>query len=106
MRSWHARDWARRRVELQRHNVLIENRRGLIVNEELLEAHGRVERDAPLVMLEQIPGTHPVTVGGGKGFDAAEFVAECRHMNVTPRVAQNTARPGGSSAIDRRTSGL
>jgi hypothetical protein len=57
-------------------------------------------------MLEQIPGTHPVTVGGGKGFDAAEFVAECRHMNVTPRVAQNTARPGGSSAIDRRTSGL
>src|SRR5271156_5169072 len=83
-------------------NLLIENRNGLIVNAELLEANGRAERDAALIMLEQIPGTHPATVGGDKGFDTAEFVAECRHMNVTPHVAQNTARPGGS-AIDGRT---
>ncbi len=83
-------------------NLLIENRNGLIVNEELLEANGRAERDAALVMLEQIPGEHPVTVAGDKGFDTAEFVAECRHMKVTPHVAQNTARPGGS-AIDGRT---
>ncbi len=83
-------------------NLLIENRNGLIVNGELLEANGRAERDAALIMLEQISGTHPVTVGGDKGFDTAEFVAECRHMNVTPHVAQNTAQPGGS-AIDRRT---
>jgi transposase len=83
-------------------NLLIENRHGLIVNEELLEANGRAERDAALVMLEQIPGTHPATVGGDKGFDTAEFVAECRHMNVIPHVAQNTARRGGS-AIDGRT---
>jgi transposase len=83
-------------------NLLIENRNGLIVNGELLEANGRAERDAALIMLEQISGTHPATVGGDKGFDTAEFVAECRHMNVTPHVAQNTARPGGS-AIDRRT---
>ena len=83
-------------------NLLIENRNGLIVNEELLEANGRAERDAALVMLEQIPGEHPVTVGGDKGFDTAAFVAECRHMKVTPHVAQNTARPGGS-AIDGRT---
>jgi hypothetical protein len=62
-------------------NLLIENRNGLIVNEELLEANGRAERDAALVMLEQIPGTHPATVGGDKGFDTAEFVAECRYMN-------------------------
>ena len=40
-------------------NLLIENRNGLIVNEELLEANGRAERDAALVMLEQIPGEHP-----------------------------------------------
>src|SRR5271155_4353809 len=83
-------------------NLLIENRNGLIVNEELLEANGRAERDAALVMLEQISGAHPATVGGDKGFDTAEFVAECRHMNVIPHVAQNTARPGGS-AIDGRT---
>jgi hypothetical protein len=36
-------------------NLLIENRNGLIVKEELLEANGRAERDAALVMLEQIP---------------------------------------------------
>jgi hypothetical protein len=32
-----------------------------------------------------------VTLGGDKGFDTAEFVAECRYMNVTPHGAQNTA---------------
>jgi transposase len=83
-------------------NLLVDNRNGLIVNAELLEANGRAERDAALLMLEQVPGNGRVTVGGDKGFDTAEFVAECRHMNVTPHVAQNTGRPGGS-AIDART---
>jgi transposase len=83
-------------------NLQVENRHGLIVNAELLEAHGRAERDAALLMLEQIPGDGRITVGGDKGFDTAEFVAECRHMNVTPHVAQNTGRRGGS-AVDART---
>ena len=43
-----------------------------------------------------------MTAGGDKGFDTAEFVHECRHLHVTPHVAQNLARPGGS-AIDHRT---
>src|ERR1017187_2499220 len=76
-------------------DLLIENRNGLIVNAELLQANGWAERDAALVMLEQVPGDGCVTVGGDKGYDAAEFVDECRHMNVTPHVAQNTARPAG-----------
>jgi transposase len=83
-------------------NLQVENRHGLIVNAELLEANGRAERDAALLMLEQVPGDGHITVGGDKGFDTAEFVAECRHMNVTPHVARNTGRPGGS-AIDART---
>jgi transposase len=83
-------------------NLLVENLNGLIVNAELLQANGRAERDAALLMLEQVPGGGRITVGGDKGFDTAEFVAECRHMNVTPHVAQNTGRPGGS-AIDART---
>ena len=83
-------------------NLLIENRNGLIVNAELLEANGRAERDAALLMLEQLPGDQRLTVGGDKGYDTGEFVAECRHMNVTPHVAQNEKRPGGS-AIDERT---
>jgi len=83
-------------------NLLVENRNGLIVDAELLEANGRAERDAALLMLEQVPGDERITVGGDRGFDTQEFIAECRHMNVTPHVAQNTARAGGS-AIDGRT---
>jgi hypothetical protein len=58
--------------------------------------------DAALLMLEQVPGTKRVTAGADKGYDTAEFVAECRHLGVTPHVAQNTRRQGGS-AIDART---
>jgi transposase len=83
-------------------NLLVENRNGLIVNTELFEANGTAERDAALVMLEQIPGSKRVTVAGDKGYDTKEFVAECRNLNVTPHVAQNQNRPGGS-AIDGRT---
>jgi len=83
-------------------NLLVDNREGLIVDAELLQANGRAERDAALLMLEQVTGDERITVGGDKGFDTAEFVDECRHMKVTPHVAQNTSRPGGS-AIDART---
>ena len=38
-------------------NLLVENRNGLIVNTEVFEANGTAERDAALVMLEQITGT-------------------------------------------------
>jgi transposase len=83
-------------------NLLVENRNGLIVKAEVFAANGTAERDAALVMLEQIPGGNPVTVGGDKGFDTRDFVAECRHLGVTPHVAQNLGRRGGS-AIDGRT---
>lgn len=83
-------------------NLLTENRNGLIVNTEVFQANGTAERDAALVMVEQIPGLARVTVGGDKGYDTKDFVAECRHMNVTPHVAQNVKRNGGS-AIDGRT---
>ena len=83
-------------------NLLVENRHGLIVNTEVFEANGTAERDAALVMLEQVPGTSRVTVGADKGYDTADFVAECRNMEVTPHVAQNDKRRGGS-AIDGRT---
>src|SRR5260370_91802 len=55
-----------------------------------------------LEMLQEIPGRGRVTVGGDKGFDTADFVRECRNIKVTPHVAQNTGRRGGS-AIDNRT---
>ena len=83
-------------------NVMIENRHGLVVDVELLQANGTAERDAALVMAERIAGVDRITVAGDKGYDTKDFVKELRGMNITPHVAQNTARPGGS-AIDART---
>jgi IS5 family transposase len=83
-------------------NLLTENRNGLIVDTEVFQANGTAERDAALVMLEQIPGIQRVTLGADKGYDTRDFVGECRHLNVTPHVAQNVKRSGGS-AIDGRT---
>ena len=53
-------------------------------------------------MLEQIPGEQRVTVGADKAYDTRDFVQECRNLRVTPHVAQNIKRSGGS-AIDERT---
>src|SRR6476620_8289988 len=83
-------------------HVLTENLNGLVVNAEVFQANGTAERDAALVMLEQLPGANRITVGADKGYDTRGFVAECRHLNVTPHVAMNTGRRGGS-AIDQRT---
>src|SRR2546426_902551 len=75
-------------------NLLVENRNGLIVSSEVFEANGTAERHAALVMLEQLPGTKPVTVGGDKGFDTFGFVAECRNLQMNPHGAQDHAPPG------------
>jgi transposase len=83
-------------------NVLIENRNGLVVDAELLQANGTAERDAALLMAERLEGSQRVTVAADKGYDTKEFVCEMRGMNVTPHVAQNEKRRGGS-AIDGRT---
>ncbi|MDQ2926078.1 MAG: IS5 family transposase [Acidobacteriota bacterium] len=83
-------------------NVLIENRNGLVVDAELLQANGTAERDAALLMAERIEGSQRVTVAADKGYDTKELVREMRDMNVTPHVAQNDKRRGGS-AIDGRT---
>jgi len=84
-------------------NLLVENRNGFIVDSRVWEATGTAERYAALDMLQGVPGDRRVTVGGDKGFDTAEFVRECRNLHVTPHVAQNLGRRGGS-AIDGRTS--
>jgi hypothetical protein len=89
-------------TKTKRRNLLVENRNGLIVNSEMFEANGTAERDPALVMLEKIPGAKAVTAGRDKGHDTFDFVAECRDLRVTPHLAQNHERRGGS-AIDERT---
>jgi transposase len=79
-----------------------ENRNHLVVNVKITPAASVTEREAALDMLAELSGEHRRTVGGDKGFDTFDFVEECRALNITPHVAQNTERPGGS-AIDGRT---
>ena len=50
-------------------------------------------------MAADLAGAHQKTVGADKNYDTKGFVAEMRRIGVTPHVAQNTARSGGS-AID------
>jgi transposase len=83
-------------------NVLIENRNGLVVNAELRQATGTAERDAATAMAENIGHTERVTMAADKGYDTKDFVAALRSLNVTPHVARNEKRRGGS-AIDGRT---
>lgn len=81
-------------------HVLMENRNGLAVDVRLTQATGTAEREAALEMLGDQPAAR--TIGADKNYDTHGFVAACREMGVTPHVARNTARPGGS-AIDGRT---
>lgn len=89
-------------------HALTENRHGFAVAATLTHATGTAEREAALAMMDQTAdlgpaGTKRRTLGGDKNYDTAEFVAGCRARNITPHVAQNTRRSGGS-AIDGRTS--
>lgn len=80
----------------------MENRSGLLVDACLTPADGHAERVAALHMIEpRADRPRPITLGGDKGFDSADFVNELRSMKVTPHVAQNTSNR--RSAIDRRT---
>ena len=54
---------------------MCDGRSGLVADVEVLQANGTAERDAALVMIEQIPGDQPVTVGADKGYDTKDFVA-------------------------------
>ncbi len=83
-------------------HALMENRNGLIVGAVATRASGHAERLAALHLVEpHADRPRPITLGADKGFDARDFVAELREINVTPHLAQNTS--GRRSAIDGRT---
>jgi len=83
-------------------HALMENRHGLVLDARLTRVAGYAERYAALDMIAPLAERpHAVTLGADKGFDAAGFVSECRELNVTAHVAQNTS--GRRSAIDART---
>src|SRR6202044_1298847 len=76
-------------------NALMENRNTILIDFQVEPADGYAERRAAIVMLDE-------NLPGDRRYDTREFVAGCRALRVTPHVAQNQARPGGS-ALDGRT---
>jgi hypothetical protein len=83
-------------------HVLMENRNGLVVSAVATHADGFGERRAALAMLDAVPDSGRRSVGADKAYDTTDFVAACRERNITPHVACNDTRRGGS-AIDGRT---
>lgn len=83
-------------------HAMMENRNGIVVEARVTEANGTAERDAAMGMVVKLPGDRQRTLGADKGYDTNDFVAVMGALNVTPHVAQNTERRGGS-AIDGRT---
>ena len=80
-------------------HALMENRNGLVVDTMVTITSGTAEREAAVMMLDQVPGRSRITVGADKGYDCKEFIEDCRDLNATPHVARNER----GSAIDVRT---
>jgi transposase len=83
-------------------HVLMENRSGLVVGAVVTHADGLGERAAAVGMLDTLPGAHRKTLAANKAYDTRDFIDACRQRRVTPHVASNDTRNGGS-AIDGRT---
>ena len=60
-------------------NVMTENRNGFVVEAELRQVSGAVERETAKDMIVRYsPGAKRITVGADKGFDTADFVSDMR----------------------------
>src|SRR5512135_321201 len=85
-------------------HALMENRHGLLVDLQVTPATGTAEAEAAEAMLKRQgrKRVKPKTLVGDKWYDTRGFVSMLRGRKITPHVAQNTERRGGS-AIDGRT---
>jgi hypothetical protein len=85
-------------------HALMENRNGLLVDLQVTLATGTAETEAAEAMLKRQvrKQIQPKTLGADKWYDKRGFVAMLRSRKITPHVAQNRERRGGS-AIDGRT---
>jgi transposase len=83
-------------------HLVTENRNGLVVDVRLTQASGKAEREAATAMMANKPAGKAATLGADRGYDTQGMVSQLREMKVTPHVAQNVNRNGGS-AIDERT---
>lgn len=86
-------------------HATMENRSKLAVAGLVTHAGGKAEREASLKMLKKIARKKKrrITAGEDKAYDTRGHVADMRENNITPHVAQNTERRGGSAIDDRTT---
>lgn len=86
-------------------HATMENRNKLAVTGMVTHASGKAERAASLKMLKRIARKKKrrITAGADKAYDTRDHIADLRKNNVTPHVAQNTERRGGSAIDDRTT---
>ncbi|HVO80680.1 MAG TPA: IS5 family transposase [Terriglobales bacterium] len=84
-------------------HVLVENRHGLIAAAMTTQADGTAERDAALLLVDDLRQGRSgrITVGADKGYDSRDFVSTIRELGATPHISQNTRNR--RSAIDGRT---
>src|SRR5205823_902263 len=78
-------------------HVLMENRTGLVVSAVVTHADGFGERRAALAMLDAVSDPGRRSVGADKAYDTTDFITACRERKVTPHVACNDTRRGGSA---------
>ncbi|MGE4218973.1 MAG: IS5 family transposase [Alphaproteobacteria bacterium] len=87
-------------------HALMENRNGLVVDGLVSRATGEAERLAAEAMLLRRRNRHRrITLGADKAYDAADFVATCKSVWVTPHVARNTSRRRSNIPADVAGSG-
>ncbi|ABF53814.1 IS5-like element ISSpal2 family transposase [Sphingopyxis alaskensis] len=87
---------------------LMENRNGLVVGALVTQATGTAEREAALVLVDELKATGRITLGADKAYDARAFVQALRARKVTPHIARNeqinqAGERRRRSAIDGRT---
>jgi len=65
-------------------HLLIENRRGLILDARTTHATGRAERETADAMIQAATRARRATLGSDKAYDAAEHIARLRAMPSVP----------------------
>src|ERR1700694_2339729 len=85
-------------------HALVENRNGLIAGAMATQADGYAERDAALLLVDELMrqgSKRRITLGADKAYDTADFVSTVRELGAVPHVTQNNKNR--RSAIDQRT---
>ncbi len=80
-------------------HVLMENRKGLVVDLQLTRASGTSDRDAATVMLRRMRERvrhRRLTLGANKGYDTQNFLQACEELRVTPHVARRESYWGSA----------